>query len=370
MNILIFNWRDIMHPLGGGAEISLFEHAKYWRKQGANITWITSSFNGAEKKENIEGIRVIRIGSYYTVHILAYIYFKRHLEKKIDIVIDCFHFIPYFTPLYIKKSKIIALINEPAKNAWFKNIFFPASLIGYLSERFFFGFYKNIPFITSAHSIADELTHYNISSKEIHIIPHGVTLGKNKKYSKESVPTILSLSQLSKDKGIEDALKTFSILKKTGKNFNYWIVGKANTKEYREHLKRLAEELAISGKIVFFGFVSEEEKWKLLSRAWVLIHPSIREGWGLNVIEANSVGTPAVGYNVTGLKDSIQNMKTGLITSKNTPVNLAEKIKILLTNKELYGKLSRNAIEWSGGFTWEESGRKSWKLIKTIYEKR
>jgi len=368
MNILILSWRDTLHPLAGGAEQSLFEHAKYWVKKGANVTWIASKYSNSPHKEIMSGVSVIRIGSQFTVHLLTLIGY-RNLVVSADIVIDSFHFIPFFTPLYIQRHKIIALINEPAKEAWFKNIFFPASLLGYLVEPIFFKLYKNIPFITSANSIMQELIELGISKKDITIIPHGVTTNKTfKKFKKESIPTILYLAQISRDKGIEDAIATIKVLKQRKIKVNFMIAGKPTSQKYTREIKSIIEDFDIKSRTKYYGFVSLAKKFELLQRAWILIHPSIREGWGLNVIEANTFGTPAVGYNVAGLRDSIKDNKTGLLAPKNTPVALAELCSKLIENKNLYCKLSENSKKWSMQFKWENAGGKSWELVKNNYE--
>ena len=95
MNILILNWRDPKHPLAGGAEISLLEHAKYWKKKGATITWFASTFPGAKKKEQFDGISIVRKGSHYTVGFWAFYFYLTKKIKGFDIVIDCFHFLPF-----------------------------------------------------------------------------------------------------------------------------------------------------------------------------------------------------------------------------------------------------------------------------------
>ncbi len=370
MNILILNWRDIKNPLAGGAEISLFEHAKYWKSKGAEVLWFTSSFKGAKAKEKIDGIEIIRKGSYHTVHVHA---FFRYIgsAKNVDIIIDNFHFVPFFTPFYACKKKIIALINEPAKNNWFKNIPFPISVLGFLIEGLFFIFYHDLPFITSSSSVAKELKEYGIGENNIHIIHHGVSVIKlDKKQEKNKIPTIIYLSQLSQDKGIEDALNAFAIIFKKNKNLVFWVVGKSKDASYEREIKNLTRRLNIVRRVEFFGFVSEKEKFELLSKSLILIHPSVREGWGLNVIEANSVGIPAVGYNVTGLKDSILHMKTGILTKENTPQGLVDSLSLLIEDKDLYEDLSRNAIEWSKNFSWSKAGEMSWRLIKNIYAKK
>jgi len=370
MNILILNWRDIKNPLSGGAEISLFEHAKYWQKKGAHIIWFASSFKGAKKEEHIENIIIIRRGSHYTVYIYALFFYLRYLKNKVDVVVDNFHFIPFFTPLYIKRKKIVALINEPAKSLWFKNIFFPLSLIGYVIEPLFFLFYKNISFITSANSIMSELEEFGIKKQRINVIPHGVTISnKKKKLSKEKNPVIIYLSQVSPDKGIEDAIRAFFIIHKTRKNVKLWVVGKAKDRKYELYIKKFAEKLNLKDSIVFFGFVEEEKKFDLLKKSWVLIHTSLKEGWGLNVIEANAMRTIAVAYNVTGLRDSIQDGITGVLTKSNSPEAIAESIKTLINDSLKYKFLSRNAYNWAKSFSWEGSGMLSWSLLSNYVKK-
>src|SRR5215212_8802746 len=114
MHILILNWRDSKHPLAGGAEIMMYQHARYWQRQGAEITWYASSFPGGKEEEIVDGMRVIRKGSHYTVQIIGIVNYLTGTFGKPDIVIDCFHFIPFYTPLFIRRKRILAVIHEVA----------------------------------------------------------------------------------------------------------------------------------------------------------------------------------------------------------------------------------------------------------------
>lgn len=365
MNILILNWRDPENPLAGGAEQSLYEHAKYWAKNGANITWFASSFKNAKKEDNLGNIKILRAGSHYTVHLSFLIYWlSGKTNKNFDIVVDCFHFLPFFTPLYIRNIKKIALINEVADRLWFSNIPFPFSWIGYMVEPLFFKFYRKVPFITASESAKNDLIKMGIKEKNINVISHGVTLPLILPKKRESYnPTVIYCSRVTKDKGIEDALKVFNILKKEVSNLEFWIVGKEEKLGYFEDL--LKKNKVSTEQIKYFGFVREKKKFELLSKAWILIHPSRKEGWGLNVIEANSVGTPAVGYNVEGLRDSIIDKKTGLLSETN-PNDLAKSIEVLVNNKNIREEFSNNALRWSKEFSWEKSARTSWEFINNL----
>jgi len=79
----------------------------------------------------------------------------------------------------------------------------------------------------------------------------------------------------------------------------------------------------------------------------VLAVTSVKEGWGLVVTEANSQGTPAVVYNVDGLRDSVRHNHTGIICRKNNPDELARQINRLLTNTSKYQQIRRRAWQWS-----------------------
>ena len=117
--------------------------------------------------------------------------------------------------------------------------------------------------------------------------------------------------------------------------------------------------------IKFWGYVDERKKYEFLSRAHLLINPSIHEGWGLVVIEAAAVGTPTVAFNVAGLRDSILNGKTGVLC-KLSPQVMAQEINKLMEDKKEYDKLSNNAVVWSRNFTWEKATKESLNLIKEV----
>ncbi len=362
MNILILNWRDIKHPLAGGAEISLFEHAKKWKESGANVIWFSSAFSYYKKEEEIDGIKFIRSGSQITVHITAFFVFLFGKLGRPDIVIDSFHFLPFFSPLYIFKAKKIALINEVAGKLWFSNIIFPISLIGFFLEKISFIFYKKSTFITASKSTENDLLKIGIDKKRVHTILNGVTLVKLKKrVEKEKNPTIIFLGRISDDKGIKDAFKAFEQVYISNNKVEFFIAGKEEKKGIIDNLINSLDK-SCRRNVKYFGFVSEEKKFELLRKAWILIHPSMKEGWGLNVIEAASQQTPTVGYDVEGLRDSIIDSKTGILSQPNS-LSLAEDIMKILNDDKLRYKLSKNAQEWSKNFNWEKSATKSWKVI-------
>jgi len=373
MKILILNWRDIKNPSSGGAEILTHEIAKRFVKWGHHVIQFSSQYPGCKEKEMIDGVEVIRKGNpdarrlFNSVHFLAFWYYLRKFKENVDIVIDEVHGIPFFTPWYVKEKKII-LICEVAGNLWREIFGLFYGFIGLAIEKFYLRFmYKKLPYLTISNSTRDALVKNGVKDTDITVLPMGVSLPeKLSTFKKENSPTLAFLGRYSRYKGIEDAMLALKEVSKKYPKAKLWIVGRGDA-GYRNKLVALSKRLEVHKQIFFFDFVSEEKKFELLARSWILIHPSMAEGWGLNVIEANVVGTPAIGYNTGGLKDSIRHMETGLLTEENTPECLSREVLRLMIDKPLYKRLSRNAVKWSKKFNWEETAREAWKVIEKVY---
>jgi len=373
MNILIFSWRGPGHPNAGGAELVAHEHAKSWVKAGHKVTLFTSTYPDAEKEAVVDGVNIIRRGRQnLQVHLLAFIWYMLRVRNNYDLVIDHFHGIPFFTPLYVRVKKI-AVIHEVAKNVWDLNPWRPpVSLIPkYIAkpvEPLIFRYiYKNIPFMTGSKSTEEDLVEWGIKRKNITIIHHGLATpgfparlpGKNKN------KTATFLGALSRDKGILDVIKVFAEIDRKDDTWQYWIVGKGDDrilKEVAEELKRLG----LIKKTKLWGFVSNTMKYKLLARSHVMINTSVYEGWGLVNIEANACMTPVVGYGVAGIRDSIINNETGILVKLGDYRNMAYEVIKLVYDTKRYQNMQNQAFKWSKKFTWAESTAKSLKYIESI----
>lgn len=370
MNILVLSWRGPKHPLAGGAEQVMHEHMKAWVEAGHKVVFFTSHPKGSRSQEEIDGIRIIRRGSQYLlVHFYAFLWYVFGKHSKFDVVVDEFHGWPFFTPLYSRAPKL-AVIQELTKEVWFryplpfglKYIFGP---LGYLLEPLFFLPYRKVKFMTGSESAKRELSSVGILQKNIVVVPHGVIINAAKKMpAKEKTQTVIYLGALASDKGIEDAIKTFALINRSG-NFKFWIVGKGDD-AYLSKLKTLVKKLKLENKVTFWGFVSQKKKYELLARAHLMVNPSIREGWGLVNIEANAMGVPVVAYNSKGLIDSVRDGVTGIICKQNTPQHLAKEVTNLLKDAPKYKGLSDNAVKWSKEFTWKKSAKKSLDLIESL----
>lgn len=364
MKILIFNWRDIKNHEAGGAEVFTHEIAKRLVKRGNEVTLFTSEFNGCKKEEVIDGVRIVRAGGKYSVYRKAKEYYKKHFSKEgYDVVIDEINTLPFFTPKFVNKGEaIVALIHQLAKEYWFYETPFPLSLIGYyFLEESWLKNYVDVPTITVSNSTKKDLI--DLGFKKIFLVSEGLSFKPlNKLPKKDENPTIIYLGRLKRAKRPDHAVKAFEIVKKEVPDAKLWVVGDG-------YMRKKLERNAADG-VKFFGFVPRQDKIDLLSKAWILVNPSVREGWGLNVIEANACATPAIAYDVPGLRDSIVDGKTGLLVKENGNIEaLAEAIIKVLKDEKLRKKLSKNALKWAKRFSWDKSVREFEKIIKSVVAK-
>jgi len=361
--ILILNWRDPKHPNAGGAEQATMIHAQAWKKAGYDITWFSSHVDGLAQTETYKGIKIIRRG--YLVFLVQWEAFKHLQNNTYDLVVDQIHGLPFFTPLYLKSTPVLAYIHELSKEVVWHNPYpFPLNtIVGALARLLepiiFFLIYKNTQFMTVSNSTKKELESLGIN--KISVIENGVTIPETiAKYRKETDTTLIYLGALAKDKGVEDVIDIFNRLSLAHKNWNFWIVGKGEEK-YRRYLSQEATK-----GIKFFGYVSESRKFELLGKAHILINPSIREGWGLVNIEANSVGTPVIGYKVTGMVDSVIDTRTGILVKKHDTKSIIKAINVLVNNKDRYNTMVIDCRKHAKKFTWKNSINCSTILIKEV----
>lgn len=358
MNILWLSWRDIKNPNFGGAEKVAFETASRFVKRGDKVTIFTSSFPHAKVNENIDGLKIIRRGNQISCRLHAFLYYLKK-SKDFDVIIDEINTIPFFSVLYAK-PKTVALIHQLAKEYWFKETFFPISIIGYLLEPLWLKLYSNRPTIALSESTKTDLV--NLGFKKIKTYRPGLDIiPEFKTEEKESL--VLFVGRLTKAKNPRDAIIAFGeILRKVPKS-QLIIIGKGNPK-YEQKLKNLVKIAHLENSVRFTGYIDNIEKIQLLKRAKIVLIPSVREGWNLVATEANATGCVPIGYNVPGLRDSILNQKTGVLVAKKSPEKLAQAALAVLSDENLYQSLAKNGLAWSKKFNWDKTFSSFKEIIK------
>ena len=358
--ILVFNWKDIRHPQAGGAEVVTHELMKKMVLEGHDVTLLTAQYSGSTQNDTIDNINIIRTGKNKLIHYFAAAqYYKKQLKNKFDIVIEEVNTIPYLLGLYKGEEDFYLFYHMLAREIWFYEMIQPLSTIGYVIEPIYtwlqgrFG----VPLITVSQSSKNDIARFGYDRDKIHIIREGID-NKPLENVTDSLPkekdfTVLFHSSLRKMKRPIEVFKAFGIFAKTCPSAKLWISGGGD----QTKLLKYAKDNYFDDKVVFYGRTSQEQKLELMQRASVVCSTSIKEGWGLIVTEANSMATPAISYDVDGLRDSTK-LGGGVVCKPNHQSLAGEMVKlceVFSLNKQKYDEMRSQALESSKQVNFEQS---------------
>ena len=345
MRILWFNWRDIKHPDAGGAEVLTHEIMKRLVQRGYEMTLFCPRVEGRSTQEAIDGVKIVRDGGKYTTYSRGRSFFKRHRDEY-DLVIDEVNPRPFLNPKILDGKPVLVLFHQLIREEWFYELPFPFNYFCYFYENRWLLPYRITPTLTVSQSSKSDLEAIGFSN--VKVIPMGISVKPLSKVGqKEDAPTIVFIGRLKRHKLPNHAITAFQIIKRNIPSAKMWVIGDGYM---LNQLKKMN-----SGDITFFGHVENRQKYNLLSRAHLVLVPSMREGWGLIVTESNAMGTPVVAYDVNGLRDSVHEGKNGMLVNDNTPQSLARCASGMLNDIEGLQELSANALEYSRQFNWDKT---------------
>jgi glycosyltransferase involved in cell wall biosynthesis len=294
--IVFIAWRDLASPSAGGSELLVDRLAQGLQARGDQVTLLCGGEVGEREYE------VRRSGGTYSQFVRAPISFARHL-RDCDLVVEVCNGMPYLAPLWTKKP-VICVVNHVHSELWALRFPPPVSVAGRLTESVVMPWvHRRNLFVTVSASTFSALTDIGVDADRIRLICNGVEPGPPPA-PRSGEPLFLALGRLAEYKRIDILLKLWDRVR-------HVVGGRlviAGDGPERERLQALA-----GPDVTFTGRVSEEEKHRLLSAAWLLLHPASIEGWGIVVAEAAVRGTPAIGFSVPGLRDSIVHDQTGLL---------------------------------------------------------
>lgn len=99
--------------------------------------------------------------------------------------------------------------------------------------------------------------------------------------------------------------------------------------------------------------MNDTVKRSLMERAWMHAITSMKEGWGITVIEAAACGTPTIASDTPGLRDAVVHGESGLLVRHGDVTALADAIRTLLTDRVQLQRLAAGARARAESFTWD-----------------
>lgn len=175
-------------------------------------------------------------------------------------------------------------------------------------------------------------------------------------------PVVLSLCRLVERKGLAKVLRALSSQELRSTDFHYVIAGSG---PQLSHLRELTEELDLTDRVDFVGFVDEQAKWKLYELADLFVMPNSElggqdwEGFGIVFLEAAIMGTPAIAGRSGGATEAVAHGDTGYTVDPNSPTELQQRLLELLEHADRRAQMGRAARQRAKEeFRWEETARK------------
>jgi glycosyltransferase involved in cell wall biosynthesis len=347
MRFLMLNWRDPKNPLSGGAERVTLAYLAALRQRGHEVFWYANDFPGCDPTDVVQGVQIVRGGGYGTSVLKAMRWYRR--QKPFHLVMDQHHGIPWFAPWW-SKTNCVSYVHEVLGPIWGSFYPWPVSMLGQWQERGVQWLYSKHPFWVGSESTQNALRARGV--RNVTVIHYGIDLVPLATLEPKPLRQPLRLicvSRLAPNKRIDHAILALKVLLQKGIDATLTIVGGGETEPL---LRKMAGQSELNGRVIFPGQLREEEKDAELRRSHLLLHTSLREGWGLNVLEANAMGTPAVVYPVPGLVDATLHDQTGIVAHDETPEAVAEGILALLQTPDKYERYRVNACERTKEFHW------------------
>ena len=352
--ILVLNWRDVRHPLAGGAELYMHEIASRWDTAGAQVTWLTAAVPGQPEYERLDGIHILRSGGTLSVYLRTALRTRR-ARGHFDAVVDCQNGTPFFSPLFAgRRMPVVQLVHHVHQDQFASHFPAPVAALGrWLEGPAMRRVYRDRPISAVSPSTRHELRTQLRFRGPIFVVPNGTVDLPPARTERAAEPTIALVSRLVPHKRIDLLLGHLSTVAEAVPGLRVDIVGGGPD---QARLKSLSDELGMQGTVTFHGRVSDEARDEVLSRAWLTTSTSQAEGWGCSVLEAAAWGVPCLALRVPGVRDSVLDGETGWLVDE--PGQLGAALIGALTSLAdpvRADRISDACRAWASCFSWDRS---------------
>jgi len=221
----------------------------------------------------------------------------------------------------------------------------------------------------SKNTKKDLINMYKVPESKIEVIYEGTDLVQTSKFKVQSFisklkvekPYLLFIGRLEKRKNIEGILETYKILKEKYKIPHKLIL--AGKPGYgHENIMYKASCIKDKKDIIIPGFIKDEEKLELIKNADVFLFPTLYEGFGLPILEAQVLGVPVVTSNISSLPevggDSV------VYVNSHKPEEIAKATFKLIQDKDLREDMVKKGYENIKRFSWEKCADEISEVLK------
>ena len=373
LRVLFLASRDWYDPATTGGDITLWENARYLASTGHHVTFVAARYAGAPREEVLDGIAVVRLGGLHSLWLRTFVYYLSRARGRYDVVIaEGFggSRIPRLAPLYVR---------EPIITEWHqvhRDLFavqYPRLVNGPLNflEHATAWVHRNTLVRAGTEEWKRAFPGIGFKPQNVFVLPVSLReewLGASNGHV-STAPTVLWIGKLRRYKSPDHVVRAMVDVVKTIPQANLVLAIRRDDVRYERELAELVEKLGLGPRVEFRFNVSEQEKRKLLGLARVLIVPSVVEGFGIVVLEANASGVPVIAS--SGVPEgAVRDGMNGLRYPYGDIAALSAAIARILQDDQLHARLSAAGREFAGGFAWRTVGARYAAVVQDAVAQR
>lgn len=351
MRITFLTWRDLGHPDGGGSEVYVEEVARHLARAGHRVTILCARYPGSAAREQRDGVLYRRRGGRLTVYLHGLVHLLGRAGRRQDVVVDVINGLPFAAAL-VRRRGLVALVHHVHREQW--HIIYPGlwgNLGWFVESRVTPLLYRRIPHVTVSEASRADLLALGIGN--VSVVRNGLS-ARRAEAEPSSSPSIGVLSRLVPHKQIEHALEVAAAL-----DVPLAVVGSG---WWSEELAEATRRLGIEHLVTFHGHLDDAARDAVIARQWLMLLPSVKEGWGNAVLEAAAQGVPTVAYrSAGGVTESIVDGVTGLLVD-DLP-GLVDATRALLADDVRRKALGAAAQERAETFDWASTAQQLEALL-------
>ena len=332
-----------------GTEIATYNMAKYLAGRGNEIHVITSQDTGLPKQSIEQGFSIHRVKVIKKRVLLPLIYALTSLfliKRLAPDIVQCQDITTGIAALLTKRlfrnRYIVRCQGADVYSSWL----FKKSVSSMVL--------KNADAVIALTKDMQSRVH-SMSGKDCLIIPNGTDLERTQHLPGDRLPlrsgnTILFVGRLHPVKGVVYLIEAMKIIASRNDKAKLLIVGDGSE---RKALHHLIQKKGLHKRVNLVGEVTNEEVLEYMATSDIFVLPSLSEGFPTTILEAMASGLPIVTSRVTGLPEIIKDGENGFLAQPKNPQQIADKLQLLLDNKELRGKISEANTETVKRYSWE-----------------
>ena len=360
MRVVFLTWRDTTHPDGGGSEVYVEEVARELAARGHEVLVRCARHPGAARTEQLGAVTLRRSGGRLTVYPRALLWLLGP-GRSFDAVVDVVNGLPFATPL-VRRRGVVALVHHVHREQW--RIIYPGlkGRVGWFVEgRVVPLLYRRVPFLTVSDPSRRDLASLGLDGTGISVARNGLD-ARPVDEPLSPTPRLVVLARLVPHKQIDHAFAVVAALREELPEVHLDLVGEG---WWRGPLEAEVRRRRLGDAVTFHGHVDRDTRDRLLARAWAMVLPSVKEGWGLAISEAGAQGTPAVAYrSAGGPTEAIDDGASGLLA--DDLAGLTAGVRRLLTDSDLRNALGAGARNKALASAWSATA----ETVETVLLKR